>query len=451
MNLIIKKYLKDKNLKELIQGGSISFIFRIGGLIMGYILTLLIAKLFGAEGLGEYVLAVTVLRLFVLIAKLGFDTTSIRFLASFVIQKKWDSIHFFRRKVIFILIITSIISSICMYLFSEDLGLLLSLDYKYIRLNSFFVLPMVFFMLHYQSLRGLKRIGDFSFFYRMSQSLFSIIAIVVLYQFISDDAIPIYAYLISLLIVSALSFVSFQYHYERKKRGEISAELKILNYSTLFKISIPLMFAQSVQFIMAWTDKLMLGVMATSQEVGIYHTAFKLSMFAAIALMSVNSITSPKIAELYAKNDLNQVKNVAQSSTKIIFWLTLPLLVLFFTFPTFFLGLFGSEFKLGVTAFLILSVGRLVSSFSGSVGNILQMTNNQNYFAGVLFLGAIINIVLNLVLIPSSSPLAQYGYSGINGAAIASMMSLIFWNISMVLIVKKKLGFYTFYFPFIRK
>ena len=174
-------------------------------------------------------------------------------------------------------------------------------------------------------------------------------------------------------------------------------------------------------------------------------------MFAAIALMSVNSITSPKIAELYAKNDLNQVKNVAQSSTKIIFWLTLPLLVLFFTFPTFFLGLFGSEFKLGVTAFLILSVGRLVSSFSGSVGNILQMTNNQNYFAGVLFLGAIINIVLNLVLIPSSSPLAQYGYSGINGAAIASMMSLIFWNISMVLIVKNKLGFYTFYFPFIRK
>ena len=151
MSLIIKKYLKDKNLKELIQGGSISFIFRIGGLIMGYILTLLIAKLFGAEGLGEYVLAVTVLRLFVLIAKLGFDTTSIRFLASFVIQKKWDSIHFFRRKVIFILIITSIISSLCMYLFSEDIGLLLSIDYKYIRLNSFFVLPMVFFMLHYQN------------------------------------------------------------------------------------------------------------------------------------------------------------------------------------------------------------------------------------------------------------------------------------------------------------
>ena len=31
--------------------------------------------------------------------------------------------------------------------------------------------------------------------------------------------------------------------------------------SKILKISLPLMFAQSVQFIMAWTDKLMLGNM----------------------------------------------------------------------------------------------------------------------------------------------------------------------------------------------
>ena len=39
-----------------------------------------------------------------------------------------------------------------------------------------------------------------------------------------------------------------------------------MRYSTLLKISIPLMFAQSVQFIMAWTDKLMLGAMTTPRN-----------------------------------------------------------------------------------------------------------------------------------------------------------------------------------------
>jgi hypothetical protein len=31
------------------------------------------------------------------------------------------------------------------------------------------------------------------------------------------------------------------------------------------------------------------------------------------------------------------------------------------------------------------------------------------------------------------------------------MSSLIVWNLSMVLVVKKKFGFYTFYIPFIKR
>ena len=52
---------------------------------------------------------------------------------------------------------------------------------------------------------------------------------------------------------------------------------------------------------MAWTDKLMLGSIMTANEVGIYDVAFKLSMFVNIALTAVNSISSPKFAEMYAK------------------------------------------------------------------------------------------------------------------------------------------------------
>jgi O-antigen/teichoic acid export membrane protein len=310
-------------------------------------------------------------------------------------------------------------------------------------------------MLHYQSLRGLKRIAEFSFFYRMAQALFSVISIVILYQFFTTSDVPVYAYLISVLIVSLLSFISFRYWLNKRSKGKESAEQEIMSYSTLLKISIPLMFAQSVQFIMAWTDKLMLGaidtssviyestvILTNSEAVGVYHTAFKLSMFATVALMSINSIASPKFAEMFGKDDMEGLKKVIHQSTKMIFWSSVPLVILFFISPEFFLGLFGEEFKIGVTAFIFLSCGRLFSSFSGSVGNILQMTGNQNIYARILLFGAIMNVLLNLILIP------RYG---INGSAIASMSSLIAWNLSMVLVVKKKFGFYTFYIPFVKR
>ena len=108
----------------------------------------------------------------------------------------------------------------------------------------------------------------------------------------------------------------------------------------ILAISMPLMFAQSVQFIMAWTDKLMIGNMMTSQDVGIYHIAFKLSMFATIGLMAINSIAAPKFAELYAKQDFEGLKKVVNQSTKFIFWSTIPLVVIFFIFPEFFIRYF---------------------------------------------------------------------------------------------------------------
>jgi O-antigen/teichoic acid export membrane protein len=329
-----------------------------------------------------------------------------------------------------------------MYYFSEDIANLVHAKVEHVRLNAFFVLPMSFFMLHYQSLRGLKRIAEFSFFYRMAQATFSIISIFIITQFFVDGNVPVYAYLSSLAIVSLLAFIVFFNSYNKIKQISDDEQIEELKYSEILKVSIPLMFAQSVQFIMAWTDKLMLGNMMGSEEVGIYFTAFKLSMFASIALMAINSIASPKFAELYGKKDFDGLKKVAHQSSKMIFLATLPLVLLFFAFPEFLLGLFGEEFKVGVKAFVFLSFGKLISSFSGSVGNILQMTGKQVIFMNVLFVGAIVNVILNFFLIPKF---------GINGAALASMISLSMWNLIMVYFVKRELGFYTFYIPFLKR
>lgn len=451
---MLKKFqllLLDKDFSELFKGGSISLILRFGGLALGYILTLIIAKLFGARGLGDYVLAITILKLFSVLAKFGLDTASIRFIASFASQEKWKSVLDLRKKVLSILSITSVVASLLMYFLADSIADLININVKYIKLNAFFVIPMVFFMLHYESLRGLKKIAEFSFFYRISQALISIISISIIYQFSSNSEVPIYAYLTSVFVVSVLAYLSFKYHLLKRIDDKKSSAEAMMSYSKLLRISIPLMFAESVQFIMVWIDKLMLGNMASSQEVGIYFTAFKLSMIASVSLMAINSIASPKFAEKFVNNDITGLKKVVKQSTKMIFWTSVPLVVIFFMFPEYLLGLFGEEFKIGVTAFIFLSCGRLVSSFSGSVGNILKMTDNQNIFGLLLFFGAIINICLNLFLIPSNNILSIYGISGINGAAFASMCSLSFWNLAMVFFVRRKFGFYTFYVPFIKK
>ena len=125
MKTKIKKALTDKDFSELVKGGGVSFFLRFGGLAVGYLLALVIANLFGAKGLGDYVLAITVLRLFALLAKLGLDTTSIRFIASFASQEKWTSIIHFRKQVVTILSFTSFVASLMMYFFLKKLPITL--------------------------------------------------------------------------------------------------------------------------------------------------------------------------------------------------------------------------------------------------------------------------------------------------------------------------------------
>ena len=134
----LKLALKDKDFSELLRGSGFSFFLRFGGLATGYLLTLIIAYLFGADGLGDYVLAITVLRLFTLLSKLGLDTTSIRFIASFTSQNKWESILKFRRKVVFILIISSLLFSFLMYVLAQPISDLINTKVEYIKLNAFF-------------------------------------------------------------------------------------------------------------------------------------------------------------------------------------------------------------------------------------------------------------------------------------------------------------------------
>ena len=433
--------LKDKDFKEIFDNAGISFLMRVGGQIMGFVLTFIIAHYFGASGLGDYVLAIIILRIFVLLAKLGVDTASIKFIAALKAKQDWVGIKLYRKKVSILLLSTTLIASVIMYSFSSLIAELVGANPVYIRLNSFFILPMAFFILNYQSLRGLKRISEFSFFYWMSRVVASAIIILIAVQFSNDENIPIYAFLLALFLVSVLSYFVFlrSLNSEIKSLENLDNTNKKIHYKEIFVLSLPLLLAQSGQFVMGWTDKLMIGGFWNAADVGIYDVSAKFSMFVNIALTSIASITSPKFAETFSLGDMDRLKKIVLQSTKISFWSTLPLFIGFVLIAPFMLNMFGDDFVNGFYVLCVLSFARLVSALTGPAGTLLQMTGRQMIFMKVLFMGAIINIVANYLLIP---------IYGILGAAISTGFSIVFWNLIMVYYVHREFGFLTIYIPF---
>ena len=95
------------------------------------------------------------------------------------------------------------------------------------------------------------------------------------------------------------------------------------------------------------------------------------------------------------------------------------------------LWLFGDAFLLSYQPMLVLLVGQIVNVACGSVGFLMMMTGNENRATLVYGVGTVLNILLNLLLIP---------LLGIIGAALATAMSVAFLNAALLLETRRRLG-----------
>ncbi len=442
-NLLLSYKILDSDFIEILKGASSYLLLRFSGIITGYILMISITRWYGSEGsvvYGKYLLALLVIRVFILFSKLGTDVTLLRFVSSFSVNSNQNKIYNLYKKTLLIVLPVSLLMSSIMFFYCDQIAALIGADTIHIKTLSLVLIPAVIFYLNIQCFRGLKKIFLYSFFYEFAISFFTLLFLVFAFiilkdNFINYTEIPIWGYS-SVLFLLFFSTVILWSKYLSK--FTIKSSVNSLGFKTILTTSIPLLFAQSLSFIMGWTDQLMLGNMRSAHEVGIYGVAFKYSLMATVFLVAVNSIAAPKFSEFFSKNDYSGLKKVVKQSTKIIFWFTLPILFVFFLFPDFFLKLSGESFVEGKKVLFLLLSARFFSSICGSVGNLLQMTGNQIPFMIIMLISCFLNITMNIILIP---------VYGINGAAMASFTSIIFWNTLMVIYIKKKFNFISIYIP----
>ena len=433
----------DNNLKELIKGSSSAFILKIAGMLFSYASMLFITRFYGAEEWGLYSLGFTVLSIAVVIPVFGFDNALIRLIAEINQKSKNTSIVSVLLKASLVTVILSLVVILSIDYFSDFIthSILKQKGFEpFLLLVRIAVLPMALLILMSVVFQSYKRIIQFMLFKSVLLSCLFFVFLCAFYVFEIDVRVfEIYIYaIISSFIIAFITIVYFI----RSKNMVRNTEDTSFSLKDIIYLSFPMMLSSSFALLMGWTDILMLSYFKTPKDIGIYSSALKLAAITLIVLASVNSISSPKFAEFFSKKDFKGLKDVVQKSTKLMFFTSAPVLLIFILFPKTILGIFGSEFVSGYIVLILLCIARFVNSISGSVGHLMQMTNNQNTYQFVIIIAFFINLILNILLIPEF---------GINGAALSSSIAMIFWNVTLVIIIKKRLGFWTCYIPFLVK
>jgi O-antigen/teichoic acid export membrane protein len=435
----ITALLSDQRFSEILKGSVWTLSAQVLATALGLVTTVIIARMYGADILGIVAVLQSFFLLATILTVMGTNTSILRLIPEYLSRYSASAAFKVYRNTQYFVAGMSVITGIAVFFGS---GFIAGTVFSKPHLQQYFSLAAVFvffnslMLLNQQAVRGLRLIKGFAFLQMLPQ-LSKLLILVPLTLFFFHPDNPVYA-LYASFTITALAGIWLVNRIFRQKMSPDDMP-RPLPIKQIVSLSLPMLMTSTMTFIIGQTGVIMLGMFRPEAEAGYYSIAVKLATLTGFILYAVNSMAGPRFSELYHSDRLDELFYVAKKSAKLIFWTTTPVLLGFVLLgkPILYFA-FGPEYVVAYLPLVLLVIGQFVHSVSGATGLFMNMTGHQKVFRNIVFIAAVSNIGINILLTP------RYG---IYGAAVAAMMTLAGWNMVTLVFMKRKFGKTTGYFP----
>ncbi len=224
------------------------------------------------------------------------------------------------------------------------------------------------------------------------------------------------------VLLSQIALWPFLKEYVYKVRLDFSNVKKHLQ--SCIKLFLPVI-AVTIYKVM---DKTMIGWFSDMSEVGYYENAEKIINVPNAIVSALGTVMLPRMSNLFANNNDEQSKTLIHKSIKVIMFVTFPMVLgLISISKDFTYVFFGSEYQKTGYIIAFLSVSILFFAW----GNVIRTQylipkEYDNIYVKSAFLGAIINMLFNLIFIP------QFASIGACVGTIFAEFAVVFYQTYMI-------------------
>lgn len=402
---------------------------RVTALLAAFGTSVLLARTLGADGYGTYVYATAWASLLAIPSMFGLDTLLTRDIASYSALGRWSLAKGLLRYAFSLGFGASLLAAGCAALVA--FALLAPGDPRLVPLLVGMALIPLLAMtrLAEAAVRGFHHlvVGQFPEYLLKPALLIGLLLLVFLGLERRSASIAV---LVNVGAAGVALLVGLWILRERIP-GDVGAAHRSMEASRWLASALPLFLIGSVRVINSETDVIMLGTLTGPAAAGVYRVAGRGADLISFVLAAVNFAVAPTFASLHARGEVARLQQLVTRSAQFVLAFSLPVAVLLVVFGKQFMGLFGGEFVSGAPVLIVLSVGQLLNAAAGSVGLALMMTGHERSAAAGLSVAAVVNVILNAVLIP---------LYGAIGAAIATATSTVIWNAILIVEVYRRLG-----------
>ncbi len=249
----------------------------------------------------------------------------------------------------------------------------------------------------------------------------------VLFFFFESYKVPVIAYLLAIIICALLTTVLFWYRHYNVFNAKMSYNRTL--FKEIKKYSLAVVLASASQLIMPQIDTVILQTISGAESVAYYTTGVSAASLILVLAASVRIVLLPAFSRLWHKKEKARLSKLIEVIMHNLIIIALPISMLFSLFSLHIIillfgeGLAPSQIVLQFFAFVF-----IIKLYNEFLFMCLKSTGKPGKFSKAMIIGLVINVVLDLILIPQI---------GIKGAIIATSATYLFIFIYAINYIKK--------------
>jgi O-antigen/teichoic acid export membrane protein len=424
---LLKTVAADSSLALITSGLAVPF---------AYLTNLAMARIYGAEAMGTFYLALSLITILAVLSRLGLDIGLLRFVATCRAHHASTAIIHFFWPALCLATLLSCLAGVGLFLVRPLLSDYLSSPHLPAAL-SFMALALPLSAMGLllretvRALGGVRLVVIQTYFITPVGFLILVVSLAAAGTYLDPASAISLAFLLVTLLGLGVLWCSAKLRRSVFRFGDEVSSKPAESFGDLLTYSWPIYLGGIFSLALSGLDSLILGYFTSPATVAYYNSATKTAPLVMLPLVAVNAVVPPLFARFHAREDMASLEMVSRITARWTYFAALPLALLLILLGPELLGFFGPDFRKAHLALSLLALAQLVNVGTGSVGFILNMTGHQRTLL-------IIQIIVGVSVVPLSGLLAA-GF-GLTGTAVAHALGLAGLNILMTWGVWRRLS-----------
>lgn len=231
---------------------------------------------------------------------------------------------------------------------------------------------------------------------------------------------------------NAIAFVVGAALLARTYNREIGPGPSKANNKQLFSALLPFTALAAVQIASGHIALFIAGFYIPPAEIGQFRIAVLCSDVVSFPAFALNTLLAPRFSTLFHTGDMAGLRQIARTSARLCFVMSLALSLPFLLFADHVVRLgFGHAYVDAAPAVRLLVAGQLAAAALGSVATLANMAGFEKQTLFTVSLGLVLSCVLTVILAP------RYG---VTGAIIGVVTNLMVWKTLLTVLVRRSIG-----------